>query len=296
MPTPTTRPLDDLLGLAERAASLDGGAGTSRRRQLRWVAGELAAHARTAGVPRSPDGWFAPDRVADYLRAADAGALRSRGDGDRPSTDATRRVRRACVRLLARAAGCEATVPDGVRLPAPLPRADPGPAALALAHWRGRTVRADAGPGEVRAAALAALVHEVGLRSGELAALDVDDVDLHDDDGPTVTYRPRPPAARAPLAPVTVGLRAPTADLLARWLEQRALLTARTPRTRALWVSLRANHDGDGVRRPAGLPLRAGGLRRAHARAVAAANARLAGAPGYAPLPRTPGLLRPDPA
>lgn len=286
-------PLDLLVA---EAARLDGGAGPSRRRQLRWVAGELAAHAESTGTPRpSPADWLDPERVADYLRVADAGGLRRRGTVDRPSPDATRRVRRACLRLLARAAAVPDPVPDEVPLPGPHPRVEPAVASRALAHWRGRTVPADASPGEVRAAAMAALVHEASLRSGELAALRVSDLDLGGLDGPALTYRPRPPAARAPRAPVTVGLSPATAALLRRWLAVRADLVRATPRTRALWVSLRANHDGDGVRRPAGLPLQAGGIRRAHARAVAEANTRLAGTPDWAPLPRTPGLLRPDP-
>ncbi|NYG55983.1 hypothetical protein [Nocardioides perillae] len=294
-PTPrtATAALDRLVA---RAGELDGGAGPSRRRQLRWVAGELAAHAERVGtLPRSPAGWLAPERVADYLRVADAGGLRRRGASDRPSPDATRRVRRACLRLMARAAGVAEPVTDAVPLPAPHPRVEPAAASRALAHWRGRTVPAHAAPGEVRAAAMAALVHEASLRSGELAALRVADLDLTGPDGPALTYRPRPPAARAPLAPVTVGLSPSTAGLLQRWLSVRADLVRATPRTRALWVSLRANHDGDGVRRPAGLPLQPGGIRRAHARAVTEANTRLAGAPDWAPLPRTPGLLRPDP-
>ena len=83
-----------------------------------------------------------------------------------------------------------------------------------------------------------------------------------------------------------------TLTAVRHWLKVRERLVAHTPRTKTLWVSLAANHDGTGLRRPPGLPLHPIGLRRAHARAVASANFLLAGQPGYEPLPRTPGLLR----
>lgn len=279
-----------LAALVARAGDL-AGAGPSRARQLRWVAGELARHVseRREPPPRTPTGWCDPALLADYLTAADAGRLRSRGAPDRPSPDATRRVRHACLRLLARAAGTELPGPVGVPAPRPRPRVEPVPAAIALSHWAGRALPATAPPGRVRAAAMAALTHEAALRSGELAALRVEDLDLA---ARTVTYRPRPPAARGAAEPVTVPLSPATCRLLAHWTEVRDELVAATPRTRTLWVSLRANHDGTGVRRPPGLPLEPGGLRRAHARAVAEANAALAGTPGYEPLPRAAGLLR----
>ncbi|WP_164519511.1 tyrosine-type recombinase/integrase [Nocardioides ferulae] len=288
---------DSLAELVATAVHRDGGVSSSRARQLRWVAGELARFARGATdgalLPHAPAGWLDATLVAAYLAAADAGALRTRGAPARPSPDATRRVRRACLRLFAQAAGCADPVTDTVSLPVPRERVADTPARIALALWAGRASPAGARPGQVRAAAMAVLVHEAGLRSGELAALTPEDVDLA---ARTLDYQPRPPATRTPPPRVQVPLSHRACELLRRWLEVRAELVAQAPRTRSLWVSLRANHDGTGVRRPPGLPLRPTGVRRAHARAVAEANTALAGSPGFEPLPRTAGPLRSSPS
>ena len=270
-----------------------GAAGPSRARQLRWVVSEMETHAATLRPPgrrpASTGDWLGARFVAGYLTAADAGALRRRGTDQRPSPDATRRVRRACLRLLARAAGLPDPVADPVPLPETRPRAEEQTARLALAHWAWRSVPADASAADVRTAAMTALIHEAGMRSGELAALVPGDLDLA---AGTVTYQPRPPAARTLPPPRTVRLSGGAVGILRHWLGVRADLTTATPRTRSLWVSLAGNHDGHGVRRPAGMPLQPTGLRRAHARAVAAVNFYLAGTPGFAPLPRTAGRLR----
>ena len=138
---------------------------------------------------------------------------------------------------------------------------------------------------------MAVLIREASMRSGELAALIPGDLDL---ETATLTYQPRPPATRTPPPPRTVELTASAVAVLRHWMQVRAELTAWTPRTGSLWVSVAANHDGFGVRRPAGMPLQPTGLRRAHARAVAALNEELAGHPGFAPLPRTVGQFRGD--
>jgi len=138
---------------------------------------------------------------------------------------------------------------------------------------------------------MAVLVHEAGMRSGELAALVPGDLDLA---GGTVTYQPRPPSSRSLPPPRTVTITPSAVTTLEHWLEVREVLTEKTPRTRSLWVSLAPNHDGAGTRRPAGMPLQPTGLRRAHARAVAAVNVNLAATSGFEPLPRTVGRLRPE--
>lgn len=138
---------------------------------------------------------------------------------------------------------------------------------------------------------MAILIREAGMRSGELAALVPTDLDLA---AGTVTYQARPPSTRRLPPPRTAQLSESAVAVLRHWLDVRAVLTAKTPRTRSLWVSLAANHDGCGVRRPAGMPLQPTGLRRAHARAVASLNVDLAGSPGFEPLPRTVGQFRLD--
>jgi integrase len=268
---------------------------SARRRQLRWVAGELALYAAQAGSgpdPADPAAWLSPPFVAGYLQAADDGQLRTRASPRHRCPDASRRVRRTCLRLLARAATLPDPVPDHVPVPVPLPRADRTPAALALAHLTGAALPADASPARVRSAALAALTRRAGLRTGELADLTLADLDLA---AATLTYRPRPPAARTPQPPRLLALPPATAALLAHWVQLRAELIRSAPRTQALWVSLAANHDGSGLTRPPGLPLRPNGVRRAHARAIAGCNLGLAGSPGYQPLPRTLNALRPPP-
>lgn len=254
----------------------------------------MALFATTLPSPARPAAtaaWFGAGFVEQYLTEADRGALRQRGSSDRPSSDATRRIRRACLRLLAEAAGLADPVQDEVGLPGLRPRVDERAAALAVRHWRWRALPVDAKPADVRTAAMAVLVHEAGMRSGELAALTPDDLDLA---AGTVTYQPRPPSTRSLPPPRTVPLTGSAVTALRHWLEVRAVLTEKTPRTRTLWVSLAANHDGAGVRRPAGMPLQPTGLRRAHARAVAALNVHLATTPDFEPLPRSVGQLRPD--
>lgn len=266
----------------------------SRVRQLAWVVSEMVAFAATLPAPQRPSNmsaWLDAGFVSRYLSDADGGRLRRRGTTERPSPDSTRRVRRACLRLLAEAARLPDPVQDEVGLPAPRPRAEEHAATLALHHWRWRALPVDAKPADVRTAAMAVLVHEAGMRSGELAALVPSDLDLS---AGTVTYQPRPPSTRRLPAPRTVTLTDSAVTALRHWLGVRAALTERTPRTRSLWVSLAANHDGAGTRRPAGMPLQPTGLRRAHARAVAAVNFDLAATPGFEPLPRSVGRLRPE--
>ncbi|MGZ4483602.1 MAG: hypothetical protein ACXVW8_04710 [Nocardioidaceae bacterium] len=283
------------LSLDACLAAARSGRSASRCRQLSWVASEMGVFAGTLPARERPvaaPAWFAEAFVAGYLAAADAGTLRRRGAGALPSPDATRRSRRACLRLLAEAAGLPDPVPDSVGLPEPRPRVEDRAATLAVQHWRWRALPADARPGDVRTAAMAVLVHEAGMRSGELAALLPGDLDL---DAGSVTYQPRPPSTRQLPPPRTVSLSGPAVAALRHWLRVRAELTMKTPRTKTLWVSLAANHDGSGVRRPAGMPLQPTGLRRAHARAVAQVNFFLAGTSGFDPLPRTVGPLRREP-
>jgi len=273
------------------------GRSPARVRQLRWVAGELSVFVAqqleadsSFRRPRSLREWFDPAVIGPFLAAADAGTLRRRGAAGRPSGDATRSVRRSCLRILARQAGLDDPVPDEVPRPAPLTRVDPVPAGMALGHLATRADRTRSA-GAVRAAAMAAVTRELGLRTGEMAALTLADVDLA---AGTLTWRPAAPRSGPSPEPRTAALTRTTLAALKDWLEVRPALVTMAPRSKALWVSIRGNHDGSGVRRPPGMPLRPNGIRRSHDRAVQDCNVNLAGEPGYEPLPRVPGRLRPE--
>jgi integrase len=267
------------------------GRSPARVRQLRWVAGELGLFVSQSDdhSPKAAKDWFNPALILEFLIQADAGTLRRRGSTGRPSGDATRGVRRGCLRILARQAGVEDPVPDEVPRPEPLSRVDPVPATMALGYLADRADRLRSAA-TVRAAAMAAVTRELGLRTGEMADLTLADVDLA---GGTLTWRPRAPRSGPSPEPRTARLSRPTLDALRDWLDVRPALVTMAPRSKALWVSIRGNHDGTGLRRPPGMPLRPNGIRRSHDRAVQVCNTTLAGEPGYEPLPRVPGRLRP---
>lgn len=279
--------------LADALARLTPSVSAARARQLRWVAGEMAEAAeqlRPELRPRSTSAWFSPSFVSSYLDLADSGALRRRDGHGRAGSSASARVRRVCLRMLA--GEHEPGLPD-LAMPTvdpPRDRAPHGAVDAAMSRLVRRAADPLARPGVVRAAALTCVVADTGMRVGELAAVAVSDLDLQ---AGTVRWTPKPQARRsAELLPErTTKLSSRTQAALRRWMEVRAGLTELTPRSRALFVSVSGNHDGSGVRRPAGLPLRERGMQRAHDRAVAALNAELAGTDGY-PLPRVLGALR----
>lgn len=277
-----------LRALAARAAE---GRSPARTRQLAWVAGELARFAAHSTPPPTLAELLGPEVGLQYLELAATGALRARGGGAQPSTAASNRTRRACLLLLARAAGAPEPELDRLPLPPLASRVTAASARRAGADLATESMRGRRLPTWVRHALVVELIADTGMRVGELAALQVDDVDLA---AKTVTYTPRPPAARRALPPRTVELSPAALRAVQAWLPVRAQLTELTPRTSALLVSVHGNHDGEGVRRPPGLPLQPRGLARAHRRAVATLNARRAAAEL---LPGTLGLLRPaDPA
>jgi integrase len=282
----------ELPGELARLVVLAGGdAGPSRSRQLRWVAGELVRAAeelqwRATG----PADWFDERFLSRYLDAAERGAYRQRSPArSTASAAASARVRRSCLAALAAAAGVQpAGVPPTGRTTAPRPGAAPRAVARALQWWRAEASAADALGATVRSAAVAHLVHELGLRTGEVVAMELDDVDLP---GRRVRFTPAPQAARSARPAVWTSVSPGTADLLRRWLQHRTAAVALTPHINALWVSLAGNHT-DGRVVPAGLPLRARGLTRAHAAAVERLNLALAGAPDWRPLPAALADLR----
>ncbi len=272
--------------LQAHARQAAAGRSPTRARQLAWVAGELARFA--AGRDPLPTlSELLGDLAPQYLAAAGAGALRARASSATPSTPASNRVRAACLPLLARSAGLPEPALDRLPMPAPALRATAAStrragAELATESRRGRQL-----PTWVRHALVVELIADTGMRVGELAALQLSDVDLA---ARTITYAPRPPAARETPPARTVALSPATVRAMRAWLPVRERLTALTPRTSTLLVSVHGNHDGDGARRPPGLPLQPRGLARAHRKAVAALNARRAAAEL---VPSTLGLLRP---
>ncbi|MFL6073394.1 MAG: hypothetical protein ACJ73S_08375 [Mycobacteriales bacterium] len=273
----------DGLDTAVRDASED--AGTSRARQLRWVAGELRLaeeHGLLAGA------WYAAGPVAAYLGAAARGELRRRTARREPSTPAAMAVRRDCLVRLIKAAGRpvpELPSPGDHTPPEPVPKTS---AAIMLGHLLDRATRHRNIPALAREAATAALVFDTGARPGELAALTTEDLELATDHG-RVRLSRRAPGQRRAAPPVWYPLSPTAREALALWLQTRAEVVL--PRVRALFVSVAANHDGAGRTLPPGLPLQPRGLQRAHTRAVLAANADLLGQPGFAPVPVAFGPL-----
>jgi integrase len=272
---------------------LDPVVGRARMRQLRWVAGEMAeadAHVPAEVRPGTAAAWFSAPFVPAYLALADEGRLRRRGGRGRPGNSASARVRRTCLHMLA--GEHAAALPDlsTPRVDPPRERAPHAAVDAAVDRLVTRAAAPASSPGTVRAAALTALVADTGMRVGELACVRLADVDL---DTPSVRWTPRPQASRSTTAlpEQSTRLRGRTVAALRRWLEVRAELTVLTPRVTTLFVSVAGNHDGAGVRRPAGLPLRERGMQRAHDRAVALLNTDLVGAEGY-PIPRVLGALR----
>ncbi|MFI2751935.1 tyrosine-type recombinase/integrase [Cellulomonas sp. P22] len=278
-----------LHGHALRAAE---GRSPARARQLVWVAGELSRFAAgRAPLPTVPE-LLGTDLALQYLELASAGALRSRSAATQPSTQpstpASNRVRRACLPLLARAAGLPEPELDRLPLPPLATRVSAASTRRAGAELTTESRRGRSLPTWVRHALVVELIADTGMRVGELAALQVDDVDIA---ARTVTYVPRPPAARGPQPERTVPLSPATVRAVQAWLPVRERLTELAPRTSTLLVSVHGNHDGQGVRRPPGLALQPRGLARAHRRAVATLNARQH--PAAELVPATLGLLRP---
>ncbi len=279
--------LDQELRLHARQAAV--GRSPARARQLAWVAGELSRFAASRDSLPALAELLGDDLAQEYLAAASTGALRARAAAAAPSTPASNRVRAACLPLLAASAGLPGPALDSVTLPphtAPV-RIDAVSTRRTGADLTSESRRGRPQPTWVRHALVVELIADTGMRVGELAALRVEDVDLA---AQTVTYTPRPPSARLPQPERTVALSPAAVRAMREWLPVRERLTALTPRTSALLVSVHGNHDGEGTRRPPGLPLQPRGLARAHRRAVAALNARRAAAEL---VPATLGLLRP---
>ena len=297
--------VEEATAAAER---LCAAAGTSqaRARQLRWFLKELRlalAHPefRPDGEIRSALDLLRPQAVGSYLELGRRGELRTRASSvpGAVSSPASMRIRHECVKMLAR------------ELQLPMPRIEPvapptvhepvdAPTRSQLRDYLlSQAQHPPALPVHARLLAVIGVVLDTGARVGELCALTVDDLDLQSTE-PTVTIV-RMPQARRRSAPVTekVILSRGTVAALRHWLTHRQDLVDQFDLgVKALWVSVAGNHggisevDGRAIRRPPGMPLRPRGLQRAYTRAVVELNVRLAGSPGWSPLPYRLELLR----
>lgn len=277
--------------LERTRATASADASRVRARQLAMVTGELVRYLATQpDPPAALSALLSGTHLSAYLTGADDGLLAARPrPAHRAPSPATARVRRSCLNALARTAGLPPPCPTLPATPAPPAPPETGAATLALDWLRGKAAPANATAWQVRAALIASLVAEAGLRPGELAQLHVHDLHLHRE-RPTLTYTPCPPATRTRPDATSTPLSASTATIAARWLtERQALAPARVTH---LILALSANHDGAGHTRPTGMPLHATGIRRAHASAMRAANLALAGAPGYPGIKLPPSTLR----
>lgn len=315
----------------------------SRLRQLRWVAGEMG---RAVADPVMPDeartslaGLLGAEPVAVYLTLAAAGRLRVVDGPRRGVSRASMSVRVSCLRQLGRAAGVEVAVPS-----VPRPELRPEiPAEQQAALYRRLVDMAAGGPldrggtslsyeDRTRLLAMVAVVLDTGARTGELAALRMDDLDL---DAGWVRVRRRGQkaspegvqqiAARLGLHPATVSRvlagkaeegRISEATQAAVWEAHAAVsgvevveefrLREGTRVAVRRWLRVREGLVAglEGARDalwvslvasaagPPGLPLAPRGLLRAYVRGVVALNWVMAGSHGWSPLPTALETLR----
>lgn len=276
--------------IAEREVS------TSRARQLRWVAGELALVRRHEEFPfrdasASAADLLQPGPITAYLDLAARGELRRRAKaGNVQATSASLRIRADCLKILGEHAGILVAVSDRPGLPELRETVD-GPSRSQLRDYLARRAETAGAPAaRVRLFALIGVELDTGARVGELATLTVGDLA---EDLSTLRVVRRPQARTASEAVhETVRLSDGTRAALKAWLEVRETLVQPLNGTaKALWVSVMPNHagrlnvEGEAIRRPPGMPLMPRGMQRAYTRAVVEANMNLAGSPGWIPLP-----------
>ncbi|MQW75195.1 hypothetical protein GHK92_04855 [Nocardioides sp. dk4132] len=242
------------LWAAARTASQYAGAG--RARQLSWVVGEIH-RARDLSGDEAPEceAWLAGEQARTYLTLAAAGALRSRGSGEHPSTAASMRVRSSVLRELSAVVGLEGPVP--VVGTAPDRGWTDGVARRAFLTW----LRHDTSESGARTWAAAALA-SAGLWVGEIASLTDRSVAP---DGHVAGLMRNPPGPGAPyLLPLT--LPGHVLEAVRAWLAVREQVVA-SERVRALFVTLRpGTRNGSVYAR--GLPLSSRSLNRSHAAAA----------------------------
>lgn len=335
---PSVRQLDAVVD------SLAGSVSAGRLRQLRMTVGMFAravGREELAGRgSRKAARLFDPDVLGVFWDLAVAGELRHWDkDVGKELSLASQRIVRDCLAILARQ-----VVPGRVVALPSLPQVELKEAVggqQVTALYRELVELASGGPLEfggavmsqrdrTRLLAIMSVVLDTGARSGELAAMTLDDlgpgeawvgVRRRQQKGPR--SRAEEIADRLGLSVVTVQevladkprgisqftqsrvweiaealdpvpeveryeLREGSRVAVRRWLKVREQVVAPLEGAKtALWVRLWPNRYG-----PAGLPLRAQGLRQSYARGMTALNMLMAGQYGWSPMPRTLEQLR----
>lgn len=286
--------------LARLAEGLTPEVSPSRARQLRMTVRQLERAVDAGVMPRGSksklDVLLSPRGVDAFLEAAAAGDLRV-GPGAGELSWSSLATLRDCLRILGEAAGLDLVLPRVFREREHLAPIVP-PAQQALL-WRRLADMAAAGPlarggasiparDRTRLLAMVGVVLDTGARSGELAAMNLDDFG---DGLETVRVRRQPQNAShlSAVEDVCV-LREGTRVAVQRWLLVRTdLLRVRGwSAERALWLSL---VPGPGQMVP-GIRLGERSLRVAYTRGVSLLNGVMAGEYGWEPLPRHLERLR----
>ncbi|WP_244900304.1 hypothetical protein [Streptomyces nanshensis] len=246
-----------------------GGTGEARRRQLRWVRGELQRALDQGALPvtarRSLRRMLEEPALGAYVRLAESGALRQRivAGGTPPTTATSNAARLQCLDLLRETVGLPVLHLGSGAMP--LREAADASVLTALRRQLDQYLGGPMSPGLTRLTALLAVELDTAARSGELAALRT----THLAPEGTEVYIERRPqhgtgqAADEPGEWITTS--ALTRAALERWLPVRHSLVQRSHGTSKLWVSLRWNHTGVSEEetptiRPPGMPLEENGL------------------------------------
>lgn len=264
----------------------------SRADQLRATLGHLDRALAVGGFPRGAGARVSVllstrgvDRVLE-LGGDEAGLLRDPRHGATGAFSwAQLAVLRDCLGLLAELAG----VAEGLVLPRVFRerqhlREVPSRAQTTVLYRRMADQAANVPLGDlaVRALAVVGIVLDAGVRSGELAAMRVDEVGPGEES--VVVVRRAQNATHLPTpGPEVVRLRAGSRVALRRWLRLRAQVVGALEGSAPaeLWVSLRPaavpQPDGSRVMRPPGMPLSAQSLARGHCGGMETVNSVMAG-------------------
>ncbi|MFF9787225.1 hypothetical protein [Streptomyces nigrescens] len=280
---------------------------SSRARQLRATVRQLGLAVGHEGMPegcgRSVKRLFSPQAVDAFLELAAEGAFR---DPDkpkllgRPLSWSSVGTLRDCLVVLGEEAGVGVVVPQVWRHSAGAVPSEQQAAAV-YRKVADMAARAPLDALLARTVAVVGLILDTGMQTGALVSRRVTDVDL--EAGTVRAVYQTQNAAHWPQVEAVLPLREGTVVAVRQWLGFRQVLVDALEGSDhgALWVTVHTTSrpDADGwVAYEAGLPLKEGGLRMAHASAMGQLNAVLAGrwdqAAGgpWVPLPLTPEGLR----
>lgn len=280
----------------------------SRAQQLRATVRQLGMAVGHEGMPegcgQSVKRLLGPEAVDAFLELAAEGAFR---DPDRAAllgkalSWSSVASLRDCLVILGEEAGVEVVVPRVWRQPA---GRVPSERQAAAVYRKVADMAAEAPLNAVlaRSVAVVGVILDTGMQTGALLSRRLADVDLEAGTIRAVYHTQN--AAHWPQVEAVLPLREGTVVAVRRWLGFRQVLVDALEGSDhgALWVTVQASArpgvDGDRVAYEAGMPLKEGGLRLAHASAMEQLNAVLAGrwdqsARGpWVPLPLTPEGLR----